>query len=71
MLNVGIIGYGYWGPNIVRNFSSIEGVRVTAICDRKRDALLRAKKAYPHLNICNDHRDIITSKDIDIIAIIH
>ena len=36
MINIGVIGYGYWGPNIVRNFSSLDGAKVEAICDRTR-----------------------------------
>ncbi|MFA6078133.1 MAG: Gfo/Idh/MocA family oxidoreductase [Candidatus Omnitrophota bacterium] len=70
MLKVGIIGYGYWGPNIVRNFCAIEGVKVAAVCDKRQDALLRAQKAYPHIVTCSDHSDITTSKDIDIVAIV-
>ncbi|MBN2452685.1 MAG: Gfo/Idh/MocA family oxidoreductase [Candidatus Omnitrophica bacterium] len=70
MLNVGIIGYGYWGPNIVRNLSSIDGVKVVAICDRRQESLGRAGKAYPHARITADHRDITAAGDIDAVAII-
>ncbi len=34
MINIGVIGYGYWGPNIVRNFSAADGAVVQSICDR-------------------------------------
>lgn len=70
MLNVGVIGFGYWGPNIVRNFSSIEGVKVTSICDVDSKALERAKCAYPYLKFYADYHDVTTAKDIDAVAIV-
>lgn len=70
MLTIGIIGYGYWGPNIVRNFSAIEGVKVVAISDKRPDALARARKAYPHIRMSADHKDITAAGDIDIVAIV-
>ena len=54
MLNMGVIGYGYWGPNIVRNFSSVDGIQVAAVSDRSPDMLKRAKKAYPALEVSTD-----------------
>ncbi len=70
MINIGVIGYGYWGPHIVRNFSSIEEVRTVSVCDVDPHALERAKKTYEHLKIFTDYRDIVTSKDVDVVAII-
>jgi predicted dehydrogenase len=70
MLNIGIIGYGYWGPNIVRNFSSLEETKVLSICDRNQDAMKRAGKTYPHIGITCDYNDILTSPDIDAVAVI-
>jgi len=46
-MNIGVIVYGYWGPNIVRNFSIINGVNVTYVCDKKDDALNRVRGNYP------------------------
>ncbi len=70
MLKIGIIGFGYWGPNIVRNFSSLEGARVLSICDGNKDALNRASRAYPQIRVTSDYRDILLSKDIDAVAVI-
>jgi predicted dehydrogenase len=70
MINVGIIGYGYWGPNIVRNFSGIEGARVLSICDRNQEALTRANKTYPHIALTRSCEDILGSKEIDAVAVI-
>lgn len=70
MLTIGVIGYGYWGPNVVRNFSAIDGVAVRAVCDKSPDAQKRVKRAYPHMRVCGDDREIITSPDIDAVVIV-
>ncbi len=70
MINIGIIGFGYWGPNIVRNFSNLEGATVLSICDGNQDALKRASKAYPSITVTSDYNDILLSKDIDAVAVI-
>lgn len=70
MLRIGVIGYGYWGPNIVRNFHQADGAEVVAVCDLSSDLLRRAHKAYPHLRLSQDIQDIITAPDIDVVAVI-
>src|SRR5512138_2535816 len=70
MINIGIIGYGYWGPHIVRNSSRIEGARVAAISDGNQSALNRAKKAYPHTAVTTECNDILNSTEIDAVAVI-
>ncbi len=70
MLKVGVIGYGYWGPNIVRNFNSTESACVAAVCDRNRGALARAVKNCPGVAATTESRDIVTSPDIDIVTVI-
>src|SRR5512139_1424224 len=70
MFSIGIIGYGYWGPNIVRNFSSLEGARVHSICDRSEEALKRAKKTYPQISTTRECGDILNSPEIDAVAVI-
>lgn len=70
MINIGIIGFGYWGPNIVRNFNNLEGARVVSICDGNLDAMKRASKAYSHIAVTRDINDILTSPNIDAVAVI-
>jgi len=70
MINMGIIGYGYWGPNIVRNFSMLEGARVSSICDGNQQALNRARKSYPNSAVTQDCNDILNSTEIDAVAVI-
>ncbi len=70
MLRVGVIGYGYWGPNIVRNFHSLDGSRVGMICDASANALKRAQKAYRDIPVTTDATELITSPDIDAVAVV-
>jgi len=70
MIKIGVIGYGYWGPNIVRNFSSIDGAQVVSICEKNQVSLNRARKAYPHMRLTTDCREIVTAADIDAVAVV-
>jgi predicted dehydrogenase len=70
VLRVGVIGYGYWGPNIVRNFNAIDRSKVVGICDGNGDALRRAAKMYPDMELFSHCQEIITSPKIDAVAVI-
>ena len=70
MLNIGVVGYGYWGPNIVRNFSSIPGAKVVSVCDLESRALSQVARNYPDMKVTQDSNDILTSPDIDAVAVI-
>ena len=59
MIRVGVIGYGYWGPGIVRNFHGVEGCEVAMVCDKSTSALKRAKQAYPSLEVTTDPCDVL------------
>src|SRR5579871_6953569 len=69
-MNFGVIGYGYWGPNVVRNLASLEGSEVLAIADRSPIARKRAQKAYPGIKVTPDAADVISSPKIDAIAVV-
>lgn len=69
-MNFGVIGYGYWGPNIVRNLMTLEGSQVRAIADLSPVARARAQKAYPGVTVTPDASEVITSPEIDAIAVI-
>jgi predicted dehydrogenase len=70
MITFGVIGYGYWGPNVVRNLDSLEDARILAISDTSPSARERAHKAYPGIRITADAAEVISSSDIDAVAII-
>ena len=69
-IRFGVVGYGYWGPNIVRNLRSLPGAYVASLCDQRDDALHRASQLYPSLSLCSDAAEIITAPDIDAVAVI-
>ncbi len=70
MIRFGVIGYGYWGPNVVRNLRSLESAQVVTICDKSTSALRRAKQAYPDVQVATDASELLSSPDIDAIAVI-
>ena len=70
LLRVGVIGYGYWGPNIVRNLQNIETCQVASVCDKSAAALRRASRLYPDLTLTTDFSSVLTAPDIDAIAVI-
>ena len=70
MISIGVIGYGYWGPNIVRNFHGVDQCRVKTVCDLNPKSLERARKAFPGLELTSNSDDILTSPEIDAVAVI-
>src|SRR6202167_6313730 len=69
-IRVGVIGYGYWGPNIVRNFHGQERSRVVAVCDKSPKTHKRVKQTYPDMHVTDDANELLTSTDIDVIAVV-
>ena len=70
MIRIGVIGYGYWGPNLVRNFNIAEGARLTAVCDKSDSALKRVIPLYNGaLRTTTNADELITSPDIDAVVI--
>lgn len=69
-MKFGVIGYGYWGPNIVRNIMSIDGAEVVAIGEISAAARARAQKAYPGLTVTADIGEVVSSPEIDAIAVV-
>jgi predicted dehydrogenase len=70
MIGFGVIGYGYWGPNIVRNLRSLDVAKVVAVCDKNTASLKRVKQDYPDISVTSDCSELLTSADIDAIAVI-
>ena len=70
MISIGVIGYGYWGPNIVRNFQSLDLGCVKQVSDLDPKVLAKAKKAYPSINVTTDCHEILRSPDLDAVAVI-
>lgn len=70
MITCGVIGYGYWGPNIVRNFSNHPEIRVKTVSDKSEERLKVLKGIYPQINGATDPSEIINDPEIDLVAII-
>jgi predicted dehydrogenase len=64
-----VIGYGYWGPNLVRNIAEIRGAEIVGISDLRPDRLALAKRRYPAIRATVDHRELMLAPDIDVVAI--
>ncbi len=70
MIRIGVIGYGYWGPNIVRNFHAHENSEVVMVCDKSPKCLERLKKAHPAIPFTMDANEILKSPNIDMVAVV-
>ena len=64
MFNVAIVGCGYWGPNLIRNFNSLENCTVRAICDMSESRLAHMKTLYPATETTTDFEALINDPDI-------
>jgi predicted dehydrogenase len=69
MIRVGLIGYGYWGPNLVRNFNAAEGSQIEMICDMSQQSLKKVRKSYPNIKVTADSNELIKDPTIDVVAI--
>src|SRR5690242_5751304 len=69
MINVGVIGYGYWGPNLVRNFIENGHCRVVSVCDLSPDRLALVRSRYQGVETTTDASELIGNPQIDAVAI--
>jgi predicted dehydrogenase len=70
-VRVGVVGIGYWGPNLVRNLASIPGVEVAALCDLVAErAELCARRFAPAARIDRDHRAMLAEAALDAVAVV-
>jgi len=69
MLRIGVIGYGYWGPNLVRNFHECDGSAVTMVSDLRAERLTLVRTRYPTIKTTTEHRDVFDSDEVDAVVI--
>ncbi|MCE5336017.1 MAG: Gfo/Idh/MocA family oxidoreductase [Desulfobacteraceae bacterium] len=67
--DVGVIGCGYWGPNLIRNFNQLKETNVLKVADLDNTRLQRMKEVYPLISITSDYEEVIRDPLIDIVAI--
>src|ERR1700675_3591615 len=70
MIKVCCIGYGFWGPNIVRNLRALESCQVVGICDQTPAARKRIEAANPGIPVHSEASELIKSPDVDAIAVV-
>jgi predicted dehydrogenase len=64
MINLAVIGCGHWGPNFIRNFSQIKGVKVKYACDLSSEKLSRIRETYPDIITLHNYKQILEDKNI-------
>jgi len=69
VLNVAVVGCGYWGPNLIRNFNSLSECKVKLVCDINSDRIAHMKTLYPEVQGTSEFDDLINNSDIDAIAV--
>lgn len=69
MINIGIVGYGYWGPNLVRNFAETPGANVAAVADLDTAKLAVVQRRYPAVKTTTDFRELLNDPAVDAIAV--
>jgi len=68
-INIAVIGCGYWGPNLIRNFRFMSDCKVKVVCDLKKDRLAHIKTLYPDVETTTEFDQVVKNPDIDAIAI--
>ncbi len=69
MVNIAVIGCGYWGPNLIRNFYQIENSHLKFICDSNEARLNSIGRMYPHVAKTTNYKDVLNSKEVDAVVI--
>ena len=70
IVRIGVVGYGYWGPNIARNLNGLDNCQLMAICDKSQASLKRAQKAHPGVQLTADMSQVLRSPEIDAVAVV-
>ncbi|MDD3877652.1 MAG: Gfo/Idh/MocA family oxidoreductase [Bacteroidales bacterium] len=69
MIKAGLIGFGYWGPNLARNLYASKEFKLECICDEKKDNLLKARKLYPNIKLTEKPEDVLNNPLIEAVII--
>ena len=69
LLTIGVVGCGYWGPNLIRNFMNLQGAEVKSCADISEMRLQHMKGLYPSIEVTNDYMDIVNDPDIEAIVV--
>ena len=64
MINVAVIGYGYWGPRVARNFYAAEQTNLYMICDSRPELLRKASSEFPGITVTTDIKEVMASTKV-------
>ena len=68
-LKVGVVGCGYWGPNLIRNFRSLPGCQLKIMCDLSQERLMHLKTLYPEVQRAMDYEHVLNGVELDAVVI--
>src|ERR1043165_9878553 len=69
LITVGVVGCGYWGPNLIRNFRSLNDCRLKTMCDLNKDRLKHLKSLYTEVDASTDYSVMVADPEIDAVVI--
>jgi len=69
MIGIGVIGYGYWGPNLVRNFAECQGAAVRMVCDLRPAQLEKVQRRYPSVRVTTNPADVWNDPEVDAVIV--
>jgi predicted dehydrogenase len=69
MIGIGVIGYGYWGPNLVRNFAECQGAAVRMVCDLRPAQLEKVQRRYPGVRVTTNPADVWNDPEVDAVVV--
>ena len=69
MVGIGVIGFGYWGPNLVRNVASLSEAQLRVVCDRSADRLQEVGRLYPGVDLVDSAVEVLNRSDIDAVIL--
>ncbi len=69
MIRIGMIGVGYWGPNLIRNFSELDDAQVVACSDLSQERLTKIAKRYPGVKCSTNYEELLGDSNVDAVVI--
>ncbi len=69
VIGVAVVGCGYWGPNVIRNFNALDGCEVRWLCDVDPDVMAGVQRHYPAARATTDFDALLEQPDVDAVAI--
>src|SRR5437762_12588362 len=68
-INVGVVGCGYWGPNLIRNFRQLQDCRLKLMCDTSEQRLSHLRSVYPEVEVHKDFGHLLNGAGLDAVII--